>query len=64
MNANGTTVSQNSFNSNGGLSIDLDPRSIDPNGLGAPQGVTLNDNGDADAGRTGCATTRSSFRRA
>jgi parallel beta-helix repeat protein len=53
MNANGTQVSQNSFSSNGGLSIDLDPRSIDPNGLGAPQGVTLNDNGDADAGPNG-----------
>ena len=53
MNANGTTISQNSFSNNGGLSIDLDPRSIDPNGLGAPQGVTLNDNGDADAGPNG-----------
>jgi hypothetical protein len=53
MNANGTTITQNSFNSNGGLSIDLDPRSIDPNGLGTPQGVTLNDNGDADAGPNG-----------
>ena len=53
MNANGTTVSQNSFSNNGGLSIDLDPRVIDPNGLGAPQGVTLNDNGDGDAGPNG-----------
>jgi hypothetical protein len=53
MNANGTTITQNSFNSNGGLSIDLDPRSIDPNGLGAPQGVTINDNNDADAGPNG-----------
>jgi len=53
MNANGTTISQNSFDSNGGLSIDLDPRSIDPNGLGSPQGVTINDNGDADAGPNG-----------
>jgi parallel beta-helix repeat protein len=50
MRANGTQITQNAFSSNGGLSIDLDPRSIDPNGLGAPQGVTLNDNGDADAG--------------
>jgi hypothetical protein len=50
MRVNGTLVSQNSFFANGGLSIDLDPRSIDPNGLGAPNGVTLNDNGDADAG--------------
>ena len=53
MNANGTTITQNSFSSNGGLSIDLDPRSIDPNGLGTPQGVTINDNGDADAGPNG-----------
>jgi hypothetical protein len=53
MNANGTTISQNQFDSNGGLSIDLDPRSIDPNGLGAPQGVTINDNGDADTGPNG-----------
>jgi len=53
MNASGTAISQNSFSSNGGLSIDLDPRSIDPNGLGSPQGVTINDNGDADAGPNG-----------
>lgn len=53
MNANGTTFTQNSFSSNGGLSIDLDPRSIDPNGLGTPQGVTLNDNGDGDTGPNG-----------
>jgi parallel beta-helix repeat protein len=53
MSANGTQLSQNSFSSNGGLSIDLDPRAIDPNNLGAPQGVTLNDNGDADAGPNG-----------
>ncbi|HEV7606924.1 MAG TPA: right-handed parallel beta-helix repeat-containing protein [Steroidobacteraceae bacterium] len=53
MNANGTSITQNSFSTNGGLSIDLDPRSIDPNGLGAPQGVTINDNGDADTGPNG-----------
>jgi hypothetical protein len=53
MNASGTTLTQNSFSNNGGLSIDLDPRSIDPNSLGAPQGVTLNDNGDADTGPNG-----------
>ena len=53
MNASGTTITQNSFSNNGGLSIDLDPRSIDPNGLGAPQGVTVNDNGDGDAGPNG-----------
>ena len=50
MRATGTQVTQNSFSSNGGLSIDLDPRSIDPNSLGAPQGVTINDNTDADTG--------------
>ncbi len=48
--ATGVTLTQNSFSSNGGLSIDLDPRTLDPNNLVAPQGVTLNDNGDADAG--------------
>jgi hypothetical protein len=53
MNANGTTITQNSFISNGGLSIDLDPRSIDPNALGVPQGVTINDNGDVDTGPNG-----------
>jgi hypothetical protein len=53
MNATGTTITQNSFSNNGGLSIDLDPRSIDPNGLGAPQGVTINDNGDIDTGPNG-----------
>ncbi len=50
MRVNGTQVTQNSFNSNGGLSIDLDPRSIDPNGLGTPNGVTINDLNDADTG--------------
>jgi hypothetical protein len=50
MRATGTRLSQNSFLSNGGLSIDLDPRSIDPNTLGTPNGVTINDNNDADAG--------------
>lgn len=50
MRATGTQVTQNSFQSNGGLGIDLDPRSIDPNGLGTPQGVTLNDLNDADTG--------------
>jgi parallel beta-helix repeat protein len=53
MNASGTTFTQNSCSANGGLSIDLDPRSIDPNGLGTPQGVTLNDNGDGDTGPNG-----------
>jgi len=53
MQATGTTISQNSFNNNGGLSIDLDPRNIEPNGLGAPQGVTINDNGDLDTGPNG-----------
>ncbi len=53
MSATGTTITQNSFSNNGGLSIDLDPRVIDPNGLGAPQGVTINDNGDIDTGPNG-----------
>ena len=50
MRVNGTQVTQNAFSTNGGLSIDLDPRSIDPNGLGTPNGVTLNDLNDADTG--------------
>jgi hypothetical protein len=50
MRATGTQVTQNRFEANGGLSIDLDPRSIDPNGLGTPNGVTLNDLNDADTG--------------
>jgi hypothetical protein len=50
MRVTGTQVSQNSFSSNGGLSIDLDPRSIDPNTLGTPHGVSLNDLNDADTG--------------
>jgi hypothetical protein len=53
MNISGTQITQNSFSSNGGLSIDLDTRSIDPNSLGTPNGVTLNDNNDADAGPNG-----------
>jgi hypothetical protein len=53
MNASGTRISQNIFINNGGLSIDLDPRSIDPNDIGAPQGVTINDNGDGDTGPNG-----------
>lgn len=50
MRANNTQVTQNVFMSNGGLSIDLDPRAIDPNSLGTPNGVTINDANDADAG--------------
>jgi uncharacterized repeat protein (TIGR01451 family) len=53
MNVNNTQVTQNSFSNNGGLSIDLDTRSIDPNNLNTVQGVTLNDNGDADTGPNG-----------
>jgi hypothetical protein len=49
----GVTITQNSFSANGGSSIDLDPRNLDPNTMGAPQGVTLNDNGDADTGPNG-----------
>jgi hypothetical protein len=51
--ATGIQITQNSFDSNGGLSIDLDPRVLDPNTLGAPQGVTINDSGDADTGPNG-----------
>jgi len=53
MNASGTTITQNSFSNNLGLSIDLDPRSVDPNGLNTLQGVTINDNGDTDTGPNG-----------
>ncbi|HKS56272.1 MAG TPA: right-handed parallel beta-helix repeat-containing protein [Steroidobacteraceae bacterium] len=55
----GTIVSQNSFSSNGGatavsgLAIDLDPVTRDPNALGIPNGVTLNDANDADTGPNG-----------
>lgn len=53
LNANGTIATQNSFSGNGGLAIDLDPVTRDPNGLGVPNGVTLNDSGDADTGPNG-----------
>ncbi|HEV8333821.1 MAG TPA: right-handed parallel beta-helix repeat-containing protein [Steroidobacteraceae bacterium] len=55
----GTIVSQNSFSSNGGatavsgLAIDLDPTTRDPNSLGTPNGVTINDANDADSGPNG-----------
>jgi hypothetical protein len=55
MAASGTTASQNSFSSNGGLSIDLDPVTRDPNNLGVPNGVTVNDLNDADTGPNGLA---------
>ncbi|MCS6947349.1 MAG: right-handed parallel beta-helix repeat-containing protein [Steroidobacteraceae bacterium] len=48
--ATGVTISENSFSSNRGLAIDLDPNTRDPNGLGTPNGVTLNDAGDVDTG--------------
>jgi parallel beta-helix repeat protein len=57
--ASGTTVSQNSFSSNGGLAatsglaIDLDPNTRDPNALNTPNGVTINDANDADTGPNG-----------
>jgi parallel beta-helix repeat protein len=57
--ASGTSVSQNSFSSNGGvaaasgLAIDLDPNTRDPNSLGTPNGVTINDTNDADSGPNG-----------
>lgn len=50
MRVTNTQITQNSFQSNGGLSIDLDPRSVDPNALITPDGVTINDLNDADAG--------------
>jgi Right handed beta helix region len=59
LNATGTAISQNSFSSNGGatavsgLAIDLDPNTRDPNGLNTPNGVTINDANDADAGPNG-----------
>ena len=55
----GTIVSQNSFSSNGGatavsgLAIDLDPTTRDPNSLGTPNGVTINDANDTDTGPNG-----------
>ena len=51
--ASGTRLSQNRFSNNGGLSIDLYPTSVDPNGMGTANGPTLNDNGDADSGANG-----------
>ncbi|HEU4602325.1 MAG TPA: hypothetical protein VFS24_10170 [Steroidobacteraceae bacterium] len=53
MSATGVSASQNSFGNNGGPAIDLDPNTRDPNTMGAPNGVTLNDNGDADTGPNG-----------
>jgi parallel beta-helix repeat protein len=59
LNATGTTLSQNSFSSNGGLTavsgiaIDLDPNTRDPNALNTPNGVTINDANDADTGPNG-----------
>jgi hypothetical protein len=49
----GTQITQNVFMTNGGLSIDLDPRGVDPNNLNGLQGVTINDNTDADTGPNG-----------
>lgn len=57
--ASGTTISQNSFSSNGGVTavsgvaIDLDPNTRDPNALGTPNGATINDANDADTGPNG-----------
>jgi hypothetical protein len=53
MSATGVSASQNSFANNGGLAIDLDPNTRDPNTMGAPNGVTLNDSGDSDTGPNG-----------
>lgn len=54
--ATGIVITQNAISGNGaptGLGIDLDPRGVDPNGYMPPQGVTLNDPADADAGPNG-----------
>jgi len=51
--SSGITITQNSFSSNGGLSIDLDARTTDPNTMGAPEGPTLNDINDSDTGPNG-----------
>jgi parallel beta-helix repeat protein len=54
--ASGIVLTQNSIFGNGvatGLGIDLDARGVDPNGYMPPQGVSLNDAGDADAGPNG-----------
>ncbi|HET7811066.1 MAG TPA: hypothetical protein VFL16_10860 [Steroidobacteraceae bacterium] len=51
--SSGITITQNSFGSNGGLSIDLDAGTGDPNTMGAPEGPTLNDSGDVDTGPNG-----------
>ncbi len=51
--ATGIVITQNRIFANGvstGLGIDLDPRGVDPNTYMPPQGVTLNDSGDTDAG--------------
>lgn len=53
MAASGVRATRNSFSNNGGLAIDLDPVTRDPNTMGAPNGVTLNDNTDADTGPNG-----------
>jgi hypothetical protein len=53
MAATGVSASQNSFYGNGGLAIDLDPVTRNPNGLGTPNGPTLNDANDADTGPNG-----------
>lgn len=51
--SNNTRITQNRFFSNGGLSIDLNPSTADPNTMGVPDGVTLNDSGDGDTGPNG-----------
>jgi uncharacterized repeat protein (TIGR01451 family) len=53
MSSSGIVMSRNSFTANGGLAIDLDPNTRDPNGYGTPNGVTINDLNDADTGPNG-----------
>ena len=54
--ASGIVITQNSIYANGtttGLGIDLDTRGVDPNAYMPPEGPTLNDANDADAGPNG-----------
>ena len=59
LNASGTTRQPEQLQlerrrpANSGLAIDLDPNTRDPNSLGTPNGVTINDANDADTGPNG-----------
>ena len=58
--ASGTTITQNSFSSNGGLSIDLDPRGNDPNNLMGCRVSPSMTRMTRTPAPTICSTTRSS----